>query len=415
MVDKLVTGEYKGVTLSIPPGHAKTTTITHPFPVYAGLRWPSETAVFTGYSQDFAERNLSRPSREIAENLGVLDLDSNAMKEWRLTNGARMIARGVGAAPTGINPIGTLVTDDPINSRAQAESKTERDNIWDWWQGSIVQRFWPSTRRLVIATRWHYDDLIGRIKESGDPNWVHINLPAIAEVNDPLGRNIGEALWPEVKPIEFLEEQRKAMGDYNFQALFQGNPTPREGAMFKVSRFEFIDASDLPQMVAKVRRWDVASSKGKGDYTAGVLMGVDADGRFYILDVVRGQWATDERNRVMRQTAEMDGTGVRVIVPEDPGAAGKDAALAFTRLFAGFSVATERETGDKTVRADPLSAQVNAGNVTLVRAEWNPVLIEEYRQFPNGTHDDQVDAGAGAFNHVSKTNSVYDSFFGLIG
>jgi len=229
VVDKLVTGEYQGVTLSIPPGHAKMTTITHPFPVYAGLRWPSETAVFTGYSQAFAERNLSRPSREIAENLGVLDPESNAMKEWRLRNGARMIARGVGAAPTGINPIGTLVTDDPINSRAQAESKTERDNIWDWWTGSIVQRFWPSTRRLVIATRWHHDDLIGRIKASGDPNWVHINLPAIAEANDPLGREIGEALWPEVKPIAFLEQPRTAMGEYNFPALFQGNPTPQRG------------------------------------------------------------------------------------------------------------------------------------------------------------------------------------------
>ena len=411
VVDKLVTGEYQGVTLSIPPGHAKTTTITHPFPVYAGMRWPSETAVFTGYSQDFAERNLSRPSREIAHNIGVLDPESNAMKEWRLTNGARMIARGVGAAPTGINPIGTLVTDDPINSRAQAESKIERDNIWDWWTGSIVQRFWPSTRRLVIATRWHHDDLIGRIKASGDPNWVHINLPAIAEASDPLGREIGEALWPEVKPIEFLEQQHKAMGDYNFQALFQGNPTPREGAMLKVDR---LIRPPEGHATASVLAFDVASSEVTGDWTAAAFW--ESVGDKFRLTLFRVKLSTEERNRWMRGLADKLQPG-RVVFPQDPGSAGKDVRKMFERLFVGFAFEAEQPVGTKAVRAEPMASAIEAELVGLAHNEFYTDAVESFRQFPNGKHDDFEDAAATGYKVITRMvgTSVYDSFFGIAG
>src|SRR6185369_13014740 len=146
-----------------------------------------------------------------------------------------------------------------------------------------------------------------------------------------------------------------------------------------------------------VRAWDTAASDGKGDFTAGVLMGVDESGRFYIGDVVRGQWETDERNRIVRQTAEIDGPDVGIRGAQDPGSAGKHAALAFVRLLAGFAVMTEAVSGQKTTRADPFSAQVNAGNVTLIRGEWNRAFVEELRTFPLGMNDDQVDAAADAF------------------
>jgi predicted phage terminase large subunit-like protein len=401
IIDQVVSGDLRRVTLSMPPGHAKTDTVTVRLPIYWGLRNPNDAIVFTGYNQEFAEKNLSRPTRNLADDLGVLDKSSNAMSDWHLKNGARLVARGVGNAPTGINPISLLVCDDPINSREQAESEAIRNIIWDWWTGSIVQRFWPQTRVFVIATRWHEDDLIGRIKAEGDPSWTHINLPAIATEDDVLGRLPGEALWPEQKPVDFLEAQRAEMGDYNFQSLFQGSPTARGGSLFQINQFKFISEAELPPMVYEVRKWDIAASVGKGDYTAGVKIGRDAEGRYYVLDCVRFQEGTDERNKKMLLTAKWDGTKVKIIVPEDPGSAGKDQALGFIRMFSGYKVTKVRETGSKTTRADTFASQVNAGNVTIVKGAWNRDYVEEHRTFPNGKNDDMVDASSGAFSDIA--------------
>jgi predicted phage terminase large subunit-like protein len=411
LAQQVVDGKIQKVALSIPPGHGKSTTITQRLPVYWGLTHPKDTTVLTGYSSGFAEKNLSKPSREVAAELGILDPRTTAMEEWNLTNGARIIARGVGAAPTGINPITLLVADDPIKDRQQANSAIERQNIKDWWDGSIVQRFWPETRAFVIATRWHHDDLIGHIKSKDDGSWTFINLPAIAGEDDPVGRLTGEALWPEGKPLKFLESIRQN-NPWEFEALFQGNPTPREGSMFKVDSLAYIDRSEIPTTndIRWVRAWDVASSAGKGDYTAGVLMGVTAGGRFLIADVVRGQWATDERRQVILQTAKKDGPLVMVCGPEDPGAAGKDAVLDFVRLLAGYTVRIRKADKKKELRADPFSAQVNGHNVALVRAPWNTEYVDELRSFPLGKHDDQVDASSDAFNELAGAVDPWDWF-----
>jgi predicted phage terminase large subunit-like protein len=407
IADKVIRGELQNVAISLPPGHGKSQTITTRLPIYWAQRNPQDAVVFTGYNQTFANKSLSYPARELAKEMRILAPDSEAMEEWRLTNGARLIARGVGSAPTGINPISLLVCDDPIKDRAQAESEVERENIWTWWTGSIVQRFYPRTKAFIIATRWHEDDLIGRLKAQNDKSWTFINLPAIAEADDPLGRAEGEALW-EAKPIEFLESIRAQMSEYNFQALFQGNPTPKEGALFKVDKLKFIDKAELPESLELVRKWDVAASIGKGDYTAGVLLGKDNAGRFYVLDVQRFQEGTDTRNNRMVATAHQDGTRVRIIVPEDPGSAGKDVAIAFIRMLAGFTVKALRETGSKELRADTFASQVNAGNVYILRSTWNYEYIEELRNFPAGKNDDMVDASAGAFNELVNKSSVYD-------
>lgn len=405
IVQKLLDGEITRLCISTPPGHTKSDTITRRLSLFQGLREPTKTVVLTGYNQRFAEKNLSYPSREIARELGILSPNATALDEWELTNGARIVVRGVGSAPTGINPIHLLVTDDPIKDRAQAQSEVERENIWDWWKGSIVQRFWPQTRAIVIATRWHEDDLIGRLKASGDPSWTFVNLPAIAEENDPIGRMPGEALWPEEKPIEFLEAQRKAMGDYEFEALFQGNPSPRSGSLFQVDRLGFVDHA--PEGLPACRAWDLAATEGAGDFTAGPkISGPDREGLFYV-DPLRFQHEPFARNLRIRQTAEMDGRAVRIRIPQDPGAAGKESAQALIRLLAGFSVKAEPVSGDKFLRAEPFAAQVNAFNVRVVthgteegRAAAR-AYVEELRQAPNGKYDDQIDGSSDAFNELS--------------
>lgn len=383
----------------MPPQHAKSHTITQRLPVYWGERFPGDNVLLTGYSQSFAEAQLSLPARDLALERGTLG-SATALNHWRLKSGGAVTVRGVGNPPTGVPRLKLVIIDDPVSSREDAESETIREKIWQWWTGSIVQRFWKDTRVIIIATRWHEDDLIGRLKVDQPHLWKIINIPAIAEENDPMGRAQGQALWPAMKPIDFLESQKAEMGAYEFEALFQGNPTPREGSFFKVANLEKQIVDVIPPLRKSGRAWDIAHTEGAGDFTAGVKMAQLEDGRYIVLNVVRGQWDTDERDKTILATAQTDGTEVRIRGPLDPG--GKSWAKAFTRMLAGFPVHVKLVRKDKQIRADPLSSQVNAGNVLLLRGAWNKDYIEELRQFPNGKHDDQVDASSDVFEDIAN-------------
>ena len=189
------------------------------------------------------------------------------------------------------------------------------------------------------------------------------------------------------------------MDPYSFESLYQQNPTPREGSFFKVNQLNIVEAP--PADLRECRGWDFAASAGKGDYSAGVRLGVDGQGVWWVTDVRRGQWAPDERDGHLRQTAQLDGPAIKIRIAQDPGQAGVDQALRLTRMLAGYSIRSERVSGDKATRASGLAAQINAGNVRLVRGAWNSDFLEELRQFPQGKNDDQVDAAADAFNELT--------------
>jgi predicted phage terminase large subunit-like protein len=246
--------------------------------------------------------------------------------------------------------------------------------------------------------RYREDDLAGRLLDEGD--WELLRYAMVADGDykgfpDPMGRTEGEKLSPRFT-WDFINAQMKS--GFAWLGQFQGRPTAKEGAFFKVSKLEIVDA--VPANLRTVRAWDMASSEGQGNYSAGVKMGTDDKGLFFVTNVKRGQWSTDTRNDTIKQTAALDGVACKVRGPQDPGAAGKDSAQTFTRLLAGYSVKTAPVSGDKVLRADPFSAQVNAGNVKLVKGDWNAAYIEELRQFPNGKNDDMVDGSADAFNEL---------------
>jgi len=154
-----------------------------------------------------------------------------------------------------------------------------------------------------------------------------------------------------------------------------------------------------------VRYWDKAGTDGGGAYTAGVLMGRDKDGVYYVLDVVRGQWGAAERERVIKQTAQTDGKRVHIWIEQEPGSGGKESAEATIRNLSGFRIFSERATGDKAVRAEPYAVQVEAGNIKVVSAEWNQAFIDEHKTFPVGKYKDQIDASGGAFNKLAATGA----------
>ena len=395
-LDAVTRGEIDRLAIFMPPRHAKTETVTIRYPVYRLEKQPLTRALVTGYNERVAHK-FSRKSRNIARGR-IAMTDKTGADEWETTTGGSLVARGVGTPPTGYG-FDLILIDDPIKKREEAESPVYREKIWDWYTDDLYTRLEPGGAIILTLTRWHYDDLAARAIASEPNRWTILRLPALAEENDPLGRREGQALWPDRYDIESLGRIREVMDPYSFESLYQQNPTPREGSFFKVNQLAIVDAA--PAELRECRGWDFAASAGKGDYSAGVRLGVDGQGIWWVTDVRRGQWAPDERDGYLRQAAQLDGPGVKIRMAQDPGQAGVDQALRLTRMLAGYSIRSERVSGDKATRASGLAAQINAGNVRLVRGAWNSDFLEELRQFPQGKNDDQVDATADAFNELT--------------
>ncbi|MCG4273908.1 phage terminase large subunit [Acetobacter senegalensis] len=410
-LDAVERGEIKRLMVFMPPRHGKSELTSKRFPAWFLGRNPTKQVITASYSADLAQdfgrhaRNIVASSefRALFPSVGVAD-DSAARDKWHTTKGGVYTAAGVSGSLTGKGAHIALI-DDPIKGRQEAESATVRNAVWDWYRSVLRTRLMPGGAIVLVLTRWHPDDLAGRLLDEMDngtgESWEVLSLPAIADrTDDALHREIGQPLWPDVFGLCELEAIRKSIGPREWSALYQQQPTPGEGTLFKTGMFPVLDAAPLGGTI--VRRWDLAATRQVGtrdpDWTVGVKMARDTDGRFSILDVVRFRGAPQEVEAAIKNTAALDGPGVEIVLPQDPGQAGKAQAEYFIRMLSGYRVRAERETGDKATRAAPFSSQANAGNVSLVRAPWNRTFLDELGQFPAGAHDDQVDAAAGAFS-----------------
>ena len=400
---EITSGQCKRLMLFMPPRHGKSEMTTVRYAAWRLERNPAHRVIIGAYNQTLAEK-FSRKCRRIAEPRVALAQDRKAASEWETVAGGGVRAVGVGGGITGMGG-DLIVIDDPVKSREEAESEVYREKVWNWYTDDLYSRLEPNGAIVLIMTRWHDDDLAGRILESEQSGqWKVIRLPALAEEDDPLGREIGDPLCPERFDVDALADIQRTMSGYSWESLYQQNPTPKEGSFFVVSKLEIVDA--IPANLKACRAWDLAATKAGGDYTAGVKMEAGTDGIFYVSDVARGQWDSDEVRRNLRQTADIDGRRVSVHLPQDPGQAGKDQSQQLIRLLAGYPVKAEPVTGAKDVRAGGFAAQVNAGNVRLLRGDWNKAFIEELRAFPHGKHDDMSDAVSDAFNELAATRKI---------
>lgn len=405
---RITDGESKRLIIELPPRHGKSEMVTIRYPVWRMLQDPTVRVVVGSYSQTLANR-FSRRSRKIAINAGVrVSMERHAAEEWETESGGVFRAVGVGGGITG-QGADLMLIDDPVKNRKEAQSKAYRDTVWDWWTNDMLTRLEPGGSVIIIMTRWHLDDLVGRILASDDAaNWEVIRLPALAEQADPLGRSDGAALCPDRYSRDALLSIRRVMGR-DFDALFQQNPQPREGGMFKYADLagpgRLIDADQVPANARRVRMWDTGASTN-GDPTAGVLVAL-AGNVFYVEDVKRGLWESDERRKMQRATAEGDylkrGAGIKQGQWVEPGSGGKDQEVDFIKLMKGFPAFTRRTHADKESNADIAATQVQAGNVRIVRAKWTSDFIDELTEFNSGAHDDQVDGFAGAVIVLSHT------------
>lgn len=396
---RVTSGAVDRLHVAMPPRHGKTETKVR----YAAYRLecdPTTRIIVVSYNQTLAEK-ISRKIRRLVRDRGMrLSEERDTAAEWETTAGGGVRAAGIGAGVTGMGA-DLLMIDDPVKSREEAESPTFQSRTWEAWTDDLVTRLEPRGAVVLTMTRWHHLDLAGRIL--ADPQgaeWATLVLPALAEANDPLGRAPGAALCPARFDVDELTRIRLTMGEYGFGALYQQRPTPRTGNMFPRGLAEIVDA--LPAAgVRWCRGWDKAGTAGGGKRTAGVKVGVAADGHVYVADTVVGQWAAREREQVMRQTAQTDGIGVAVAVEQEPGSGGKESMTATIINLGGYAVVPKLPTGDKSTRASAFAAQWQAGNVRLLRGEWNAGFLSEMELAPHGTYVDRMDAVALAYNHLA--------------
>lgn len=413
VLQRVADGELRRLMIFMPPRHGKSELVSRLFSAYYLYRHPERWIGINSYAADLAF-TLSRAARDNFQRMGgqVRD-DAGAVNHWETGQGGGLWAAGVGGPITG-KGFNLGIIDDPIKNAEEAASETIRAKHKDWYQSTFYTREEPEGAIVIIQTRWHQDDLSGWLlaREDEEPEGWHIVcfeaikepepavFPATCTV-EPDFRAPGQALCPERYPLERLQKIARRIGNYFWNALFQQGPRPKEGGFFRRQWFgEFVDV--VTAGARRVRYWDRAASAGADDYTAGVLMARSGD-LYFVEDVVRGQWSSGDRDKIIRQTAELDRTrgAVQHWGEQEPGSSGKDVSGAFAILLAGFSVHSEPATGAKETRADPLASQAQVGNVKIVRGKWNVAFLDELCDFPYGAHDDQVDAASGAFNKLS--------------
>lgn len=403
---RVTSGACKRLILSMPPQHGKSSILTVPYPVYRLCRDPRLRVAVGAYNQTHANR-FSRKSRRIAAECVELSKERKAANEWETAAGGYYVAVGLGAGITGL-PVDLLIVDDPVKSAAEAMSATERENVWEWWTDSLFTRLSKDAAVILVMTRWHSEDLAGRLRKQG--GWEEVVFRAIDDD--------GNALCPALHPIEQLREAQ-GHSPISFEALYQQRPLDLQGGFFRnLEKVPVLAAAPTDdQFTRRIRAWDLASTEAQAgadpDYTVGALIGKHKDGTFWVLDVVRARLGPRGVRDIIKQTAQRDGKGVPIRIEREGGASGKLAAHSIvTDDLAGFSAQAIQPKGSKAERAEPWASQVEAGNVRIVRNGSTQALLDEHRSFPNGSHDDMVDACSLGFAHVAMPPFRFDIISG---
>jgi predicted phage terminase large subunit-like protein len=414
--ERVTAGIIRGgarIIICEPPGHGKSEYISHWTPTWFLDWWPWKRVLLGSYGADLARgfgRSVRDTIEEFAGNLRVrIRSDSKAVDEWMTTAGGGMISRGHNGSFTGKRGHLFLI-DDPIKSDKEAFSQTFRDNIWRWWDSTAATRLEPDASVIITHTRWHQDDLIGRLLKDaalGKEQWEVINLPAKAEQNDPLGRKPGETLWPERWPKRLIDAIENNRSPWVWSALFQQRPVAIEGGLFKRQWFKPVSRHLVPIRFTKtVRYWDLAATEkllgSDPDWTVGLKAGITDHNDVYILDVIRERSGPDDIEKLVEQTARLDGRNVAIRMEQEPGASGKSLISTYARkILNAFDFRGKLASGDKVTRAMPAAACAQRGQVFMVEAGWNADFIEELAAFDKGPHDDQVDGLSGAYEYLT--------------
>jgi len=452
-LDKLAKGtlgKHK-LLITMPPRHAKSFIATVHFPVFYLASKPTRNVLSTSYNQDLA-KTFGRQVRDLAREQLVdqafpdfkMSDESRAVDDWRTSEGGTYYATGIGGSTTG-RAATLLILDDPIKAREEAESATQRNKTWSYYISALTTRKQPEIDgnkpiEIVILTRWHPDDVAGRLMETDDWKegaWEHINFPAIKLINKGKKESVTELppddpryvppgklstvspgkrtysieeeepLWGERFPLEELYK-RKRLDPREFASLYQQTPYIAGGNLIKSSWWRHYDKKDIEFQTILISADTAFKKTEQSDFSVMMVLGLDEGGDMYIIDIVREKYDFPELKRAcINLNAKYRGKGLRGVYIEDK--ASGQSLVQELKHASGMAVIPYRVNGDKVIRLNAVSPLIEGGRVHLPKeAPWLDDFMDEAQSFPNGKHDDQIDAlsmGLDALSRMAGINS----------
>ena len=412
---KMYRGDYKKLTVSMPPRHSKSSLITLAFPLWLISKDPTLNimvinSTFT-LSESFGIR-IRDLFHQYGEKIGLRISDKKHASGWimfedlegNLTGGSiRLI--GIGGQITGFDA-DWIIVDDLIKG-VQDTTKTTLQKTKDYFNGIIMQRVEPDTRLIVLGTIWHSDDILSYLRKEHGDEYVIMDLPAYD--------NEGNVLWPDRYDMDFFVNREKEMGTRLFQALYLCNPLDETGDFFNLDNIFFDDLFDhkTHYTMATVRSWDFAYSEedgGKNDSTAGILMHKINDDYYVINNLIYGQFGDNLKNKVV-SIAKQDGVNIKILI--ETGTKGGAAKFLYDdyekEYLKGYRTKQSEPIGSKVDRATPFKDAINDGkiHIAVTNDDMRAAIIEQLKSFPLGAHDDIIDAMSYAYSELHDTKSMH--------
>lgn len=392
---------YDILILQMPPQHGKSMTVTETLPSWYLGRYPTRRIIQASYNEETAERFCRRNKEKVKEygkrlfgiEIGQIDRST----EFELTNNVgRMISRGIMSGITG-NPANLIIIDDPIKNRQEADSETFRERLWDEWQNTLKTRLAAGAKVILIMTRWHEDDLAGRIINN-EANVQIINLPCQAEDMDPLGRPAGQALAPEIGKDDIWLNEFKAgyvssQGSRTWLALFQGRPTAEQGNIINRTWWRYYD--EPPEMIQVIMSVDAAfKDEETSDFTCIQVWGKrGAD--MYLIDCINKRMDFPTTLQAIQDTKAKYAKCSMILVEDK--ANGSAIIQMLRRKIAG--IIPINPAGGKVSRVNAVCPAIESGNVWIPnKASWLTDFLDQCSSFPAAKNDDMVDAMSQALN-----------------
>lgn len=409
-LQRIADGEQLDILIELPPRHGKSMTVTESFPSYYLARNPDKRVIAAAYSDTLAKKFGRLNRNKFGEFGGLFDLqlsqEKNAAGYWGIdkhTGG--MIATGIGGSITG-EGADLMIIDDPLKNNEEAQSVTIRNKVWDEWESTLSTRLHDGASVIAIQTRWHEDDLIGRLLERASRNWIRLRLPAIAESDDLLGREIGEPLSPELGyGVEWAEQKKKEVGSKVWASLYQQSPTPASGDVIKREWIQYYET--LPHRIDRiVISWDMTfKDKKESDYVVGQAWAQKGADK-YLVDQIRARMSFTETLKAVRSFKNKH-KDAREILVEDK-ANGTAIIDALKREISG--IIPIEPIGSKIARLEAVAPQFEAGNIFIPKnAEFTGDFVEELVGFPNAKNDDIPDATSQALNRLESKQQARTS------
>lgn len=399
VMDEVEAGRNVYVIINFPPRHGKSDVVSRRFPVWSLIRHPDWEYILSSYNHELAS-DMSLDARRCFRSAapmygGTISRERDQITCWRTNQGGAMYAAGLGGTIVG-RGANIFGIDDYLKNREDAESMVMRDKVWDSFRSDFMTRLAPVHAVIIVANRWHQDDLVGRIKRMNDPEGEDYDedFPVFEIITCPAQNEDGSWLFPERLNDAWYRAERSLVGSYGWDSLFQQDPIPRRGNRMRVDMVHWVD--DIDKVAGKDATWewgfdlahsDKETNKSDPDYTHGTL-GCVQGRNIYIKDVLEIRKSALKRDAIIQEKVEASGSNKAII--EVVGAA-KDAFVTLKAMLSGVCLVHKYTVQrDLTARASFLEPIFEAGNVYAQNGKWKKRWENWMKAFPSGAHDDAI-------------------------